>query len=1087
MKPQTNCRSLVCLFAVLLFALGLCVQSHGQATDGGITGLVTDSAGAVISQASVSVINQATGFRTDLRTNGSGNYLANGLIPGNYVVEVQATGFAKVIRTGIDLAVGQLARVDVRLSPGKVTNEITVAADAPLLQTETNEISQNFDVNYVSSLPVLSRDPIVITGLMAETNDTFAGNEFESIAGGSFNGNGWYVDGVMSEVRLDPVVQQARSVTDDMQEVTVTTNNHSSQFSGTSVIQFETKSGSNKWAGSAYYYGRNDALNALAWGANGVSTPSHTSSPGFTIGGPIKHDKLFFFLGVDYERDFTSQTDFRTVPTQLQRDGDFSQTFDASGNLVPIYDPASSQTVRTQFPGNKIPTNRSDAVGVAALGYYPLPNATPLDPSGFDNWQGVATTITDTPTYTFRVDHQVNPKNRMFYRFMDQPAKTVTGGAGNWLETVDPNAELVNNPTFSMAIGENYTVSQNVLSETRFGFTQRAYSNTPGSWDPSAAWPIQLGLSGVEPFQFPVFTPAGYGGLSAGGYYHQYAMRDFAWSENISWVKGAHSISFGGEVQSSSTDTQERNAVSGTMTFSPLETAQIGVTGTGNSIASMFLGLSDTASAIDAPRDTVHGWYYAAYVNDSWKVRPNFNLSYGLRWETSTPWTEENNLFTGFNPNAINPVSGTPGVVTFAGVGGTPRALFQQTWPNFSPTIGFSWNVAHNTVVRGGAGLIFNATLSQGGSHAFGDPVFGTNILLSSPNSGITPAMVLSQGFPAPPAPDYTPGYGAVPVGQAPTFGFDFFSYNRKPDYTEQFNFGIQRQLPGGLLAEAAYLGSLGRRLYASCCIGVYNDIYINVVPPALMGPGNAQVLRPFPQFGNIYEVDQNVGSSSYNALKLKIERHFKSGFGFMANYAYSKFLDNVSFIINPYEQKAAWGPSVFELPQRFVATAVYELPFGHNKPLLTEGPIAAVVGGWSLSTIFVTNSGTPLYINPVSNTTNAFSVLQGVDRVGDPNLSNRSMQQWFNQNAYAAPAPYTYGNAKSTLFGPGSWDDDVAVMRDFPISEGKRFQFRWEAYNWLNHPDLGPPGTTLGAPGFGVIGSKNGNRVMQYSVKFFF
>jgi len=1099
-------RRVVWVLAIAILASSLSLPVWGQAVNAEITGLVTDPTGAVISDATVSVISLETGLQTHLHTNADGFYQANELVPGNYRIEVQSAGFAKIIRTGIELSIGQVARVDVQLSPGVVSQSVVVNGDAPLLQTETNEISQNIDVHYVANLPVLSRDPIALTSLVAETNPLY-GTEFQSIAGSWVDGLGWYVDGVMAENRLDPVVQQARSVTEDMEEMRVTTNDHSTELSGTAVVQFQTKSGSNKWKGEGYYYGRNDVLNAAPWGSSGGVTPAHTVSPGFNLGGPIKHDRLFFYVGYNREVDTTSGTDFRTVPTALQRTGDFSQTFDASGDLIPIYDPSTAQTnpstgqvTRSQFPGNMIPQARFDAVGANLLKYIPAPNL-PGNVAGFDNWEGVATSTTTTPTLTIRLDQWAGPKGKLFYRIMYQPQLLSTGAAGDWPAESDEGAMESIAPTFSMAVGFDYTFTPSVLASTRFGFTQRAYSSQYSAWNPSKDWPAQIGLNGVEPDAFPVVSPAGYdplvGAPGVGTYYHQFSMRDWTWAENISWLKGAHSFAFGGEVQRSTSDTQERDSPSGSLTFSPLETGQPGVAGTGNSIASMLLGSVDAAALIDSPRDTLATWYYALYFNDRWKLGPKFTLTYGVRWETSTPFTERSNQENGFDPTAINPVSGTPGSITYLGVGGVPRGLFQQNWLNFSPTVGVAWTFAPKTVFRGGASIIHSASLDTAGSHWFQGATFGTSIELSSPDSGVTPALELSQGFPPPPTTNLGAGFGAVPVGQPPTFGFNFWPYNRKLAYNYEFNLGVEHELRGGILVEASYLSSLGRDLYRGFG-GNSNYVYINVVPPSLMGPGNTQSLRPFPQYGSMMELDANQdgtlngiytngGRSSYNALKLKVEKHFSNGLGFMANYVYSRFKDDFNVLDEFNPPMDYWGLSALDLPQKFAASVVYDLPFGDNKQFAREGIGAAVLGGWSLSSIFSAQSGRPLFINPVSNTTNAFSPLQGVDQVGDPHLGHHSMQQWFNQDAYSAAAPYTYGDALATVIGPGSWDNDLAIMRNFTIHEDKVLQFRWEAYNWLNHPNLVNPGVTLGAPGFGVVGSKSGNRLMQYAIKFFF
>jgi hypothetical protein len=468
-------------------------------------------------------------------------------------------------------------------------------------------------------------------------------------------------------------------------------------------------------------------------------------------------------------------------------------------------------------------------------------------------------------------------------------------------------------------------------------------------------------------------------------------------------------------------------------------------------------------------------------------------LNYGLRYDLDEPRWEANNRQNSFNPTTINPVSGTPGVIAFSGVG---ISKYASKWDknNFGPRLGFAWNPAEHWVIRGGAAVLYLPEYDQA-TPIVANTGFSTQGSYVSPNNGVTPAFLLSGGFPGaatPTVPQLTPGFGAVPVGQRPTTTITYFDPKRVNGYLYQASFDIQRELSGNLLVDISYLGTFGHHLPAP------DNQSIDQVPTNQLGPGNAQVLRPFPQFSDVQVLGASIGASKFNGLNIGAQKRYSNGLHFQANYTFSKSEDNVDArselaafptpaFTNYYNQKNDWGLSGNDIRHRFVFSSVYELPAGRGKTWQPGSRIVnALVGDWSLGVIAELRTGTPLEAIELTNNTNSYS--QGVrpNVVGDPNAvaGGKSLSQWFNTAAFAAPAPYTFGNAGRTFGeGPGAISLDTSLLKDFKLTERFATQFRVEGLNILNHANFGNPDTRQGSPTFGQITSLvsgNQDRIIQ-------
>ncbi len=493
-----------------------------------------------------------------------------------------------------------------------------------------------------------------------------------------------------------------------------------------------------------------------------------------------------------------------------------------------------------------------------------------------------------------------------------------------------------------------------------------------------------------------------------------------------------------------------------------------------------------------------HSWYLAAFLQDDWNITRSLTLNLGVRWETDTALTDVKNRLNSFDQKQINPVSGTPGVVKFAGINGFRTTPYGTDWNNFGPRLGFAWKVAGSdkTVLRGGYGILYAHPFDAGvpNSVALG---FSVSTTLNSPDNGLTAPFYLRDGVPKSNAtPVLNDSFGAVPVGQNPNTAVTFFETNRKTGYSQQFNLGIQRQVTGSLVIETAFLGNLSRKLPSA-------NLSINQIDPAILGPAHqSQKDRPFPQFSNVSIQSPSLGVSNYYAGLVRAEKRYSQGLNLIASYTYSKFLENTNDpgtnagadsgpYSNYYNRRADYGPSANDIRNRFSFSSVYELPVGAGRQFLNKGFLSKVVGGWGLGNLTILQSGAPFTVVTQTNNTNAFSAgVQRADVASDPNLDSgaRSVARWFNTAAFSQPAIFHFGNeGRNILRAPGIFTMDFSLRRNFNLTERIHLQFRGEFFNALNHTNLSIPGRTFGATDFGIISAAGPARQIQVGARLEF
>ncbi|NWF84169.1 MAG: TonB-dependent receptor [Bryobacteraceae bacterium] len=719
--------SLIYRFAFTLLALSglLCAQS-AEAT---ISGFITDQTGAAVVGAAVSAANTATGQRSQSAADENGFYTLRALPIGTYIISIEKPGFRKYIRENLVLTTGQQLTLDVKLEVGALTESVTVSAQASLLETRTSEQSQLVEARNIADMPLGDRrtmNIIQMTGTAVFINYDSGGKPNFSLAGGRTQSQNFYMDGgTIQNMRLGIGQVDTDPPVETVAEVKVLSNSFSAEYGGSAggVIVATTKSGTNQLRGSAYEYLRNEKLDAgnfFAPFVNGekVRAPLRYNVYGTTVGGPVKipklydgKDRTFWYFAWEGSRRSQGRTDQFTVPDALQRAGDFSQTYAANGSVIPIYDPSTTRVeggrnVRTQFPGNVIPASRIDPVGKALIPFYPNPNRPPDNITGANNFRTNYTEKLTRDAFLVKGDHAISDKDRISMRYLynsdDLDYTTVMADIAAENRVPARRHQHFFYGTYTRVF------SPSIINEFRFNYGNRI--NHTVSYGIGGDWPTKLGLKGVPTDAFPTFNVTGMRTMGAGNHERrQFPIQQFMWSNNLSVIRGRHAFKFGFEYRPSYNYEINRPSVSGNFTMSPLTTGQPGVASSGFGVASLLVGAPLSMNVRETEVLDRQSNYIAFFAQDDWTVTKDLTLNFGIRWETDTPIKDYSNRMNGFDQTAINPVSGTPGVIKFMGVDGFRTTPYDTDYNNFGPRFGFAWKPGGDgkTVIRGGFGTFF--------------------------------------------------------------------------------------------------------------------------------------------------------------------------------------------------------------------------------------------------------------------------------------------------------------------------------------------------------------------------------------------
>jgi hypothetical protein len=1041
-----------------------------------IAGAVTDPSGAVLVGVNITVTNAATGITTKVTTNAAGAYSVPFLQPGRYVLTFEAPNFKKLVRSGIELGLDQVGRIDARMELGATSQSVTVEENAPLVDVESSERGTDFNSELVADLPLVGRNPSSLAVLAPGTSTVQA-----SIAGadpGRVNVNGNRAFSMSATINGGSVVLP-NSVNfssfipglSAVNQFRVIQDNFSAEFeSGTSVLNIVLRSGTNQFHGSLFEFFQNDALNSRYFFAQS-KTPLRYNQFGGSIGGPVKKDRGFFFFSVQDTLSPNYTVTFDTVPTQAVRNGDFSSGFPA------VLDPAAG----TQFPGNQIPAARVDPAAKAVQQYWPAANR----PGLVNNFYFAAAHKPRAPLYNAKGDYRISSTNQVSGAFHYLNSHTEHSGSipGPACYNRSERCGLQISQNQKYQLNDTWTASPAAVNEVRISFVRQFFNQYTPNQDQD--FPSKLGVNNVPAYYFPYFVIQGNIPTSIGPGQHSGGTQNVLnAADDYSWTKGNHSLKFGAMVTK-----YQYNPLaswdSGTFTFSGLFAGNR----SSNGYADFLLGLPQTYS-LNAQPNTLGARRAAAagFVQDAYHVRRNLTLNLGLRYEFQGAFSEAHNRLAGFDPSISNPVTNTPGALLF--VNSDHRTLQQNHQKLFAPRVGLAWSLRPDLVVRSAYG-IFYVPVSAQQNFAGAPPGYAIQQTLTTTNLQ-TPIFKLSQGPPPYVFPNPANLNGAVLNGQSVTW----WSNDARQAYVQQWQFSIQKQLGKNSRLEAAYVGNRGNHLLFP------RDR--NQVPPDLLGPGNAQTKRPYTQFQGIRTL-YNDAVSSYNALQISAKRNFYSGLTFLANYTWSKSMDNSSLdltsgIGNEYQiasnTRLNWAPSQFDLRHRLVGAMVYDLPFGQSRRLLNRrGILDGIAGGWRASWTFTANSGPPFTVllgGP--NLTNALAGNVFPNRLRDGSLpgGQRSTSRWFDPTAFADPPAYTFGNSgRNILRGPGAWGLDFGLRKDFaianPFKEGVRLQVRLDSFNILNHANMGLPFANTDSPATGTITSASSPRALQVGLQLLF
>ncbi|MFN7919691.1 MAG: carboxypeptidase regulatory-like domain-containing protein [Bryobacteraceae bacterium] len=1051
------------------------VGAFCQEINATVSGLVSDPAGSPVAGATVTVKNTATGVAQTIRTGAGGLYLVPFLAPGAYEIAVEAKGFQLHTEQNVRLETSQRRRVDVVLRIGELSQSVTVAADPLPLETASGSLGQTVDSRSVVQLPNLNRNPlnlVFVAPNIAPNNfdrqSTTAAATMSSINGARPDDNETIIDGG-STISPSSNIAVLNPNVDAVAEVRIEANSYSAEFGRVmgGVVNVVTKSGTNALHGAAFEFHRNAAVSARTF-FDGQKPRFTRNQFGGAAGGPVwiprlydGRNKTFWFVSFESIRQVQGLTNLGTVPTAAMREGDFS-------GLPALFDPATTAgTVRQPFAGNRIPTSRFDSVARNIVSYYPLPNA-----PGVNNFVLALPTTTEQDRASLRGDHNFGDRNRLFVRYMwDNAMNSTTNTAPRTLPDARVDPSLPQQPYPKQAIiGDTHAFSPRTVNEFRASFFRFYSTQFPGSI--GLGFPAQLGLKGVDPLLFPRvdttgILPIGHASVN------NTRQNLFSWTDTLSHNRSAHSLRFGFGLMRFQFNNGSKGAQSGQFSFNQLSTAQPGQANSGHPVASLLLGLP-VSSSIETLRP-IFGYRYtnfAWFAQDDWRVNSRLTLNFGLRHEIETPLVEVNDLQSTFDVGRK--------AFVFAGRNGQPRALSDADYSNFGPRAGFAWTpfAGARTVIRGGYGIAYASTSS---SQVQQQRSTGFTAVASfpSPDNGLTFPIVLRNGFPA-------ISVDPTSVTRQQNINVNVTERRAPRAQMQQWNLNAQRQWRD-YLVQLAYSGSKGTHLVAA-------NYSLNQVPAARLGPGNAQSLRPYPDFQEIIVNNPNEGNSIYNAVSLSVNRRFARGLTLVSSFTFQKVIDSTSgrgaFIeygsLRPqdnFNRAAERSVSQFDRTRRFVAAWVYELPFK------APGPARLFVSGWELSGLVELMDGTPLAMSATPNRSNSLGGGSRPNRAAgqNPRLDNWTPQRAFNTAAYVAPEAFTFGNVsrtEPTLRAPGWATVDASLLKTFDLYEGVRLQFRVEAYNLQNRVNFQRPNTALGTPQFGQILLAWPSRAVQGGLK---
>ena len=1217
-------RARIAILFCMMFAL-MSSGSFGQAGGKGtIQGTITDPSGAIIPNAEISITQVSTNAVEKQKSTGAGFYSISSLDPGVYTVTVTVSGFQNYVQENVRLDALQVFGLNIKLVPGGGNETITVSDAPPAINSTNATLGNVLENETYEALPLnmggAPRDPTAFVFLTAGVAGSSA--PYGSFNGGQGYHNEDYIEGLAVTNAAAAGGGNTASIVrgasvDAIDQFQVQTAGTSAAYSGQGVENYTLKSGTNQFHGRVFEYFRNTALDT--WGYVKATDPvtgallkpvERQNEYGGTFGGHIIRDKLFFFASYDGQRYLKgANPSFLSVPTMAQRQGDFRQLLTntpagcvtGSAGCVTtgqIYDPlttvctTSTNCTRQQFVSdasnvgipvgtpNVIPMSRFSPQSLYYLKLIPQPTNGNL----LQNYLSGFNTGFNYYKVSLKLDYDLSVRNRITLLLL-------TGNRSANPKCCDSSGLP---PPFTNTVGnfqdyptgvieDTFTINDHFINQFKYGIVRSSgYSTNPGQGSPAFA-ATAAGITNVLPGKASLAAPRiGFGGNNAGTslggtansnnqanseYGDSYVLYD-----TMQLVKGRHSMNFGGQYewlqdnQASLTTGTYLNLNYGTTETARLANTNVPLATTGSAYASYLIGAVDSLSQVDQRNVLVTGarfYGFSPFFQDDIKVNKNLTVNLGLRWDLYSPFREVQNRLSFLAPNAVNPITGTPGALTFAGYGpGKCNCDRANTinYKNFGPRFGFAYALHPTTVVRGSFGIVYTRDGGAGGRGGARQGAsqlgFSTNNSQSSPD-GYSPVFYLNSTNSALPA-QTTPtptnafgtGYSTTPgynvQGQGVAF-VDPYLATRAP-YYENFGFGVQQELAQQLTFSLDYSGSNGRFLPTGMGNGansgqldpkymtllnqftipgasgkppvsaatlltaqatpanvalVQNFIPSYHLPYATFGGGSfatiGQSLRPYPQYSGVSDVYGDFGMSSYNSMQTTLTQKTRHGASFSANYTWSKLIDNTGSGRTAYNHDHERSLSLYDHTHVFNAYGVYAEPFGK-----TPGLVHYLIRDYLISGVYTYNSGTPLAITGTGCVTVSAATCEpnlNPNFTGSPrqnggygrgiNAAQLSNTQFINPAAFLVAPAYTFGNAPRTapfgLRGPGRYDVNMSVRRNFHLYERASLMMEADVINVLNHTNYGNPNVTLGSAAFGTVGVSGASRDIQLAARIEF
>jgi len=1105
---------------------------------GSIDGTLRDASSAVVPDAKVILANKETGVKREATSNETGYFFFPSVNPGVYTVTAERQGFKRLSQEAT-VFTGRRSTLDFQLEVGQLTESVQVTGQAPLLETATAAVSRNVENRQVQDLPLLGRNPLKLMLLTAgvtanATNNSdlldVSGTSYVSANGANRRQNEFLLDGIPNNISdrvnyIPPV--------DVVEEFTVQTNALDAEYGhgGGAYVNISSKSGANDFHGQIYEFFRNDKLNANSFFNNrsgAARPPFRYNQFGAAAGGPVMlpkfngRNRLFWFFNWESFRQRNPATQFWTAPTDLQRQGDFSQTFDRNGQMMAVHDPFSTrqapsgQFVRDPFANNRIPASRFDPVARNVMPRFPSPNRSGDPFTGTNNLITNLSAPFDGDAYSVRVDphvksHQLFARWSMNKSLAGQPTPYDIGGF-----------EGVNRVQTSIGASDTWTASPTMIVTIQSGYSRWTQEGIHPYFDlASLGFPNAL-IGQMQQTIFPRFTNSDLMviGASEGNWFEH--TNTFSFQTGATKMFSRHTMKFGFQMQIKQNNSVPARAPSGLYNFSrgftqgpdPNRVA----TNSGNGIASLLLGTPNTATLDLRAYNATQAPYYSWYFQDDWRITSKLTLNLGLRYELTLGTTEryDRNVY-GLEREASNPIEAQAranyarnpipelapsdfrvrGGLLFTSASNRRNAITDKD--NWAPRIGAAYRLFPRTVLRGGFGSFYSFWWQP---FVRQDGFASETGMVTSLDGGRTPADVLRNPFPE----GLVQPVGAS-LGMATLLGQNIQSYDqfRLAINNLRWNFGIQQEIGPNTVVEVNYVGQQGRDLPVSTSAGSDDTRNINFLPEKYWGLGprlqdsvtnpfagliatgalsrptvaRQQLLQVYPHFGQVNLQRQSIGKSSYHSLQVTANRRMGAGLSVQSTYTWGKLLEELRFV-ELFDPQPSNMIGEFDNPHRVTAAVIYELPFGRGGLASSNRAVNTLIGGWQANAIYIYQTGAAVWLPA--------AVATGIN----PKIDSPTIDTWFNRDAMRVLPAFTPRRI------PWMWNDlrqhamnnwDISILKNTPLKgERLRLQFRLEMINafnrvWFAGPDVNPASGSYAR----VLAQANAPRNIQLALKLQF